>query len=397
MLNFTATDFILSDIAGRYGKDKISWTDRLIWTCVNGHRLDELSNSAKEPILFQSAVQALRNVNDGKPTGHPVMFDCSASGMQLLSILTGDRNAARICNVIGQSFIDPYMHLHGCMQERLGTSETIERDPVKQAIMTSLYGSEAEPEKLFTDISLNAFYETMETELPLCWELNTAILDFLKTSDAEAYTWIMPDNFHVNCPVKETVYTEVQCLGTTQIVGQKVQQAHHRNRSLGANLTHSTESFLVRELIRRCNVNPVTRQAVTELIDSGRTNRVKPTKDNSLMVLELWNLYEKTGFLSARILQHLDNFSIKLVSNREIERLMGTIPNKTFAIKTVHDCFATHPNNALDLLLVFRNLYAELSKSKMLNYLLHCTMGVDFQLQTEDMSKDILKAEYILT
>ena len=237
----------------------------------------------------------------------------------------------------------------------------------------------------------------MEAELPLCWELNTAILDFLKTSDAETYTWVMPDNFHVNCPVKETVYTEVKCLGTTQIVGQKVQQAHHRNRSLGANLTHSTESFLVRELIRRCNLDQTTRHAVTDLIESGRTRRVKPTKENTLAVQRLWDLYEQTGFLSARILQHLDNFSIKLVSNREIERLMGTIPNKTFAIKTVHDCFSTHPNNALDLLLVFRNLYAELSKSKMLNYLLHCAMDVDFQLQTEDMSKDILKAEYILT
>jgi len=397
MIDFTATDFILSDIAGRYGKDKISWTDRLIWTMVNKDRLDELSSTAKEPILFQSAVQALRDVWNGKPTGHPVMFDCSASGMQLLSILTGDRNAARICNVIGQSFIDPYMHLHGSMQERLGTSETIERDPVKKAIMTSLYGSEAEPEKLFTNSSLNAFYETMEAELPLCWELNTAILDFLKTSDAEAYTWVMPDNFHVNCPVKETVYTEVQCLGTTQIVGQKVQRAHHRNRSLGANLTHSTESFLVRELIRRCNLDQTTRQAVTDLIESGRTRRVKPSRHNTEMVQKLWDLYYETGFLSARILQHLDNQSIELVDIQDIERLLDTIPNKTFAIKTVHDCFATHPNNALDLLLVFRNLYAELSKSKMLNYLLHCVMGVDFQLQIEDMSEDILKAEYILT
>ena len=147
----------------------------------------------------------------------------------------------------------------------------------------------------------------------------------------------MPDNFHVNCPVKETVYTEVQCLGTTQVVGQKVQQAHHRNRSLGANLTHSTESFLVREMIRRCNLDQSTRQAVAELIESGRTHRVKPTKDNSMMVVKLWKLYEQTGFLSARILQHLDNYSIKLVSKQEIKRLMGTIPNKTFAIKTVHD------------------------------------------------------------
>jgi len=397
MLNFTPKDFLYSEIAGRFGKDKNSWDDRLLWTLLNIEQLEELTAEAKEPILYQAAVQALRDVQAGEPTGYPVMFDCSASGMQLLSILTGDRNAARICNVIGQSFIDPYMHLHGSMQERLGTSETIERDPVKKAIMTSLYGSEAEPEKLFTADSLNAFYETMEAELPLCWELNTAILDFLKNSDAESYDWVMPDNFHVSCPVTETVYTEVSCLGSTHVVGQKKQQAHRRNRSLGANLTHSTESFLVRELIRRCNLDQPTRQAVIDLIETGHTHRVKPTKHNSKMVLKLWDLYKQTGFLSARVLQYLDNYSIKLVNTRDIERLMGTIPNKTFVIKSVHDCYAVHPNNALDLLLVFRNLYAELSKSKMLNYLLHCVMGVDFQLQIEDMSEDILKAEYILT
>lgn len=397
MLNFTPTDFLLSEVAGRYGKDKISWSDRLLWTLIHKEELDELAVSAKEPILYQSALQALKDVREGKPTGYPVMFDCSASGMQLLSILTGDRNAARICNVIGQSFTDPYMYLHERMQERLGTNETVERDPVKKAIMTSLYGSEAEPEKLFSDSGLGAFYDTMETELPLCWELNTVILDFLKTSNAETYAWVMPDNFHVNCPVTETVYSEVKCLGTLQIVGQKVQQPHYRNRSLGANLTHATESFLVRELIRRCNLDPANRSAAINLIESGSARYKGITKKNTEMVQTLWNLYEQTGFLSARILEHLDNRSFELVDANIIAQLLETIPDKTFAIKSVHDCFAVHPNNALDLLLVFRNLYAELSKSNMLNYLLHSVMGVDFQIQTEDMSKDILKSEYILT
>ena len=62
MLNFTPTDFLMSEIAGRYGKDKISWTDRLLWTLTHMDNLDELASSAKEPILFQAAVQALRDV-----------------------------------------------------------------------------------------------------------------------------------------------------------------------------------------------------------------------------------------------------------------------------------------------------------------------------------------------
>ncbi|AMD43437.1 hypothetical protein ZC03_060 [Pseudomonas phage ZC03] len=397
MLNLTPKDFLYSEIAGRFGKDKESWENRLLWCLLNIDHLEELASEAKEPILYQAAVQALRDVEAGKPTGYPVMFDCSASGMQLLSILTGDRNAARICNVIGQSFIDPYMHLHGSMQERLGTNETIERDSVKQAIMTSLYGSEAEPGKLFQGDALNAFYETMEAELPLCWELNQAILDFLKESDAESYDWVMPDNFHVFCPVTETVYTEVACLGSTHVVGQKKQQAHRRNRSLGANMTHSVESFLVRELIRRCNVPSETRIKVQELLNTWRTSDKHSRKGNVEMVLKLQSLYEKSGFMSARIFEYLDNISIQLVDIKAVEKIFKTVPDKTFPIKSVHDCYATHPNNALDLLLVFRSLYAELSQSNMLNYLLGCISGDDMGVDIEDMSEDILQATYILT
>lgn len=397
MLNFSPKDFLYSEIAGRFGKDKESWENRVLWCLLNIDRLEELAPEAKEPILYQAAVQALRDVEAGKPTGYPVMFDCSASGMQLLSILTGDRNAARICNVIGQSFIDPYLYLHGSMQEKLGTSEIIERDSVKKAIMTSLYGSEAEPEKLFQGNALEAFYNTMEAELPLCWELNTAILDFLKTSDAEAYTWVMPDNFHVNCPVTETVYTEVSCLGSTHVVGQKKQQAHRRNRSLGANMTHSVESFLVRELIRRCNVPDETHTKVWELINIGKTSIKHNRKENIEMACKLQSLYEKSGFMSARIFEYLDNTSVQLVDMAAVENIFNTVPYKTFPIKSVHDCFAVHPNNALDLLLVFRQLYAELSQSNMLNYLLECISGDDMGVDIEDMSEDILQATYILT
>ena len=161
--SFKPRDFLLSEAAGRYGKDKESWENRILWALLNKDNLEDLTDQAKEPILYHAAVKAIRQVNTGQPVGIPVMFDCSASGMQLLSILTGDRAAARICNVLGDSFIDPYPFLHGKMQQRVGTKEVIERDAVKQAIMTSLYGSEAEPEKLFLGENLRAFYQTMET------------------------------------------------------------------------------------------------------------------------------------------------------------------------------------------------------------------------------------------
>lgn len=332
----TPYEYLLADIAGRYGNDKISWTERALWTSINKNKLETLVDEAKEPILFSRAVRALRDVEAGKPTGHGVMFDASASGLQLLSIMTGDVNGAFISNVTGDSYTDPYEYIYNAMFNFIDGNAVLERDDVKTAIMTSLYGSEAEPEKLFQGGTLKAFYAAMEDQAPKCWELNTFILDFLKQSDADSYDWVMPDNFHVHCPVTETIYEEVECLGEIHIVGRKVQQAHIRNRGLGAHLTHSVEAFLARELNRRANIGLDLKKSIYDLILNQIAN-IKPTLENTEMVKTLWGLYKKSGFLSARILQHLDKCSIDLVCTDRIMQLLDTIPDTMFSIMSVHD------------------------------------------------------------
>ena len=129
-------DYLMAEVAARFGKDKISWEDRILFTLVHIEELEEMTPEAKEPVLYQSAVRALRDVMAGKPTGYGCMFDCSASGIQILSILTGDQNASEISNVIGDTISDPYTHIYTKMVKKLGTESTLERDVVKKAIMT---------------------------------------------------------------------------------------------------------------------------------------------------------------------------------------------------------------------------------------------------------------------
>lgn len=129
-------DYLKADIAARFGMDKQSFEDRLLFTNLNIQDLENKTVEAKEPILYSSSVRALRDIQNGKPSGYGVIFDCSASGMQLLSIITGDTNGASISNVTGQNITDPYLELYKVMQKKVGQSVTIDRDDLKLAIMT---------------------------------------------------------------------------------------------------------------------------------------------------------------------------------------------------------------------------------------------------------------------
>lgn len=375
----TPFDYVLMEVAARFGMDKSPWDERKKFTLDNMDTLEALTLAAKEPILFDSAVRSLRKVQNKQPTTQGVMFDCSASGMQLLSILTGDRNAARICNVIGDSINDPYTYLYDVMSSTCsnGSTEVFERDDLKTAILTALYGSEAEPGKLFSGLVLDAFYETMSTELPYVWELNQFLLDYQKNSDDKSNDWIMPDNFHVYCPVTEKVNYTVPCAGSMHEVIIERNRPHRRNRSLGANTTHSVESLVARELIRRCN--PTTRFLV----------------DNE-MVETLWDLYSQSGFLSARILDYVipEGFD----TTHKIEELQDKMASKAFPIKGVHDCFSCHPNNAQFMLDTYREIYAELSDSNLLQYILRQSLkDPNLSISVDHFGDDIRKSSYILS
>lgn len=388
----TPYQFMLSEIAGRYGKDKETWDNRVLFTLLHRDKLESLTPTAKEPILFEAAVRALRDIENGNPTGYGCMFDCTASGMQLLSILTGDIGAAAICNVTGVNTpTDPYTAIYTAMNKKLGVGNTLERDDVKQAILTSLYGSEAEPEKIFNDTELGVFFETMGEVTPLCWELNQYLLNFQKTSDALSYTWVMPDNFHVNSPVMEKVKEQVECLGRTYVVTRKVNQAHPRSRALGANMTHSVESFVLREYVRRTNLSKKVRKTVEEALD----NPIGDTE--STMVDKLWELYEESGYLSARILEYINENTLKPSMVPDIQKLLDSCSWVSFPTKCTHDCLSTHPNNASELLKVYREQYALLSESDMLSYLLSQILEEPVELSITKFGDEIRKATNILS
>lgn len=257
----------------------------------------------------------------------------------------------------------------------------------------SLYGSEAEPEKIFQGEMLGAFYKSMETAIPNCWALNTFLINFQKTSQATSYDWVMPDNFHVFTPVKEEVEEAVECLGSYHTVNYKVARAHSKNRSLGANTVHSVESFIIRELIRRCNFKKYSH--IVDMLYHGKY--VEVSKEDDEMFYRLMDLYERSGMLSIRILDYISSETINVLGEEKVKDLLDSTANKIFPIKCIHDCVFIHPNYAHELLRVYREIYAQVHESNMLEFILKQSIHEEFTVtKGESFADKIRDSTYIL-
>lgn len=210
----------------------------------------------------------------------------------------------------------------------------------------------------------------MAQEAPAAWELNEAFLG-MWNPDTDIYNWTMPDNFHVKIKVIDTVKETVHFMNEPYDVFYKVQQPVEEGRSLSANTVHSVDGMIVREITRRCDYNPQHIEYVRCIVDTADSDSgpIRENKDSE-MVNILWNHYKESGFLSARILDHLNGNNIRLVDLVVIRELLDSLPKKPFKVVSIHDCFRVHPNYGNDIRRQYNNLLMLVARSSLLGYLI---------------------------
>lgn len=382
MQEFTPLEYLQIDIASRYGLDKKSWSERLIWFNFNEARLGELVDEAKDPALFYAGVCAYNDYLEGIPSGYAVNLDCTASGLQLLSALAKDVVAASNCNVIGTECKDFYTEAYDEMKVS-EPSLNISRADAKDAIMTAVYGSSKRPKMIFGEDNLPVFYETMLKMAPRAWHLNQA---FLSLADPTAYTYetVMPDNFDVNLPVESKVSTNITFGGEVHTVITKVNSPVEHDLSLGANLTHATESYLTRELIRRAAGLPTINHSTL------------PDAENDLMVQILWNLYQQSGMLSVRIFDYLSTYNMRFVDVNVMEEYSKKFAETPFSVLTVHDCFRCLPKYANEMRKIYHELFKELIESNMAIYILESVSGKEYNITLDNPLEGLEIGEYLI-
>jgi hypothetical protein len=245
---------------------------------------------------------------------------------------------------------------------------------------------------------LDVFYETLQEYAPGAWELNEAMLA-LWDPEALSNDWILPDNFHVHIKVMTTVKENVHFLNKPYEVSYSVNAAMEGGRSLGANMTHSIDGMIVREITRRCMYNPVSISRVATILKHGQLTRNKTETSDDKLVKTLWQHYEQSGFLSARILDHLNDYNVKFVDVNVVLDLIDTLPKKPFQVIAIHDCFRCLPNYANDLRYQYNLMLSQIAKSELLSYLISQIVKrpVKIGKLDDNLHKDILETNYALS
>lgn len=212
MQALTGFEWLLVDAANQADHDKLLWDQRTQWCLDHFDELETLDVPAKTKPLYLKAVMAIRAAQRGEDIGHLVGLDACNSGAQIMSALTGCIAGAKATNLINTGLRrDGYTDITTAASDILGEGMVIARSDIKNAQMTHLYGSKAEPRGLFGEDTpeLAAFYQANWVVFPGANELLSDLLN-LWQAYALVHQWKLPDNFHAVVKVMQTVETRIE-------------------------------------------------------------------------------------------------------------------------------------------------------------------------------------------
>jgi DNA-directed RNA polymerase len=138
------------------------------------------------------------------------------------------------------------------MNAQLAPNDHVDRELVKKPLMTHWYGSIGSPRKAFNDAQLKAFYKALAVGFKGA-EAFMNVIDSIWEDKAE-FVWTLPDG-HTACvrtQVSET--TRVNLAENVFFDYQElVNKPSGSKLHIWANVTHSVDAYVARELIRSCD------------------------------------------------------------------------------------------------------------------------------------------------
>ena len=401
MLKFTPLEYLKIDIANAFGKDKLTWGERLQWYEDNKNNLD--FTKADEPARACAGIDALEKTLRGEPTGFMCAMDATISGVQLLSIMLGSRVGCILTNAIHSGErVDGYTYIYEMTKQYAPNLESLTRQNIKDAVMQYFYGGSKTAKDMFGEEGFMIFELVLSEIVPDLVKLRNLLLD-LWNPNVKEYHWTLPDNFHVNMLVEKTNYysfklfDEEYSFGITE--NAPVKKGDMGSKALGANITHSVDGFILREMCARCMYN---QEHIDELrkVQHSKPNMLnlnKNTLKDYKTITNLLELGKQSGYYSVRILDYLNKDNISLVPQDILDHLLDSLPKRRFDMMTIHDCFFAHANYIHDVREQYRNCLVDLSKSNLLEYILKQVLNKKINInKPEDLTNEIAQEEYAI-
>lgn len=417
MKMYSAFDFLCIDIANQNDLDKKLFEERIQWVKENFNRLLYLQTNSKERPLYLKAVNALYRACRGEQIGHMVGLDATCSGMSIMSVVTKCYKGCLATNLIDPNVRnDAYTMVTDEAGSYLEGDLIVTRQDAKEATMTTLYGSQAKPREIFgTDTEeLDAFYAGLVAVAPLAVQL-LGDLRMAWQPFALEHRWVAPDNFNVRIKVMQKVEgerVEVDELdGATFTYEYYVNEGTKSDLKLVANVTHSLDAYLLREMELRCNYDSKTvRNALYELQyeQDMRNKSIRQEQDlseaNNLaqQLIAVWGGCEMPA---ARLLNHLEADDVQYMSDKHLTQMISLaeqiVAREPFEIVTVHDEFKCHPNSCNWMRLTYAQIMADLARARVLEDIYEQITGLtpfyEQQMDGNELAEMILESNYALS
>lgn len=361
------------DIARSYGLDKATWAERLQWSLQH----PELQRGAKEPFLYQSAHEALQKARRGEPIDHLISLDATASGIQCLALMAQDSESARAVNLGTQEVQNPYRRV----KDHMGNYDY---ERVKQATMTSFYESVATPMELFGS-DYDKFVAAASTMLPGPWAMKDAIASCMTYRDQ--YRWTMMDGYEVIMDVTAPVECSMD-IGKGHLISWiEHRKAAVATKGLTANVTHSLDALVLREVLRRTNC-PLSWYPEHQLTP------FEELRERDILLMQSIVRYNQTQFLTFELLDHVDQLNQHLVPQALKDAINSRTMCNEMYIQPIHDCYRVRAIDADLLFRIVREVMADLAYAKTAQWLLP-QIGFQGKVNDSEPKRRALKAQVL--
>jgi hypothetical protein len=412
MKMYSGWQWLLIDAANQHSQDKELFEDRIKWAEDRLADLESYTATAEKKPLFIKAVMAIRKAQQGIATGHMVGVDAACSGIQIMSVLTGCVNGARATGLVDPNRrADAYTETTQLMVKHLGGSVNVSRADAKRGVMTSYYGSKKTPKDIFGEDTpeLNAFYAAINELAPGAWELLQILLASWRPY-ALSHDWKLPDGFDARVKVmsKKEVRIEVDELdGATFTYEFYENEGEKKGLANVANMTHSMDAYVLREMHRRCNYDAEVMANADRAIEMELIQRSmgKTPSDEYLShkVSYYRDQYARSTLASSVIFPYITEDTVQCLSTEHLQALaaicQGMHQYRPFPLVTVHDEFKSHANNVNWVRWTYREILAEIAESNVLDDLLsqiYQMPGSTFDKLSFNLADLIRKSNYAL-
>jgi hypothetical protein len=363
-------EWLHMDVARSYGLDKATWAERLQWSLSN----PTLQQGAKEPFSYRSAHEALQKALRGEPVDHLVSVDATASGIQCLALMAQDGESARKVNLGSDRVYNIYREVQQEFPK--------DYEAVKQATMTHFYESVMTPLQLFGD-DYPKFLEAMKKAMPGPTVIRDAIASCMTCQDH--YSWEMMDGYPVYMEVTAPVECSMDIGQGHNITWMEHRKAPVATKGLTANVTHSLDALVLREVLRRthCPYEWYHKETPFEEL-----------REKDILLMQAILRYNRTKFFSFEFLDHVDQLNQHLVPAEMREGVEARATADCMYIQPIHDCYRVKANDASKLFTIVREVMADLAYAKTAEWILP-QLGYKGVINDDEGKRTALKAQVL--